>query len=156
MCAAAGLAAILALGRLFGAALLVGALPAVATVAVSAARLVEGSSVGGNVFNHHARLLVMTFFALCLVGTALLSLPACSADGHRVPLVDAAFTAVSAVCVTGLIVRDTPGDFSHLGQVIILLLIQVGGLGIMTFATATIGLLGRRMSLSRSASPPRS
>jgi trk system potassium uptake protein TrkH len=105
--------------------------------------------VGGNVFNHHARLLVMTFFALCLVGTALLSLPACSADGHRVPLVDAAFTAVSAVCVTGLIVRDTPGDFSHLGQVIILLLIQVGGLGIMTFATATIGLLGRRMSLKQ-------
>jgi trk system potassium uptake protein TrkH len=49
--------------------------------------------------------------------------------------------------VTGLIVRDTPNDFSRLGQVIILLLIQVGGLGIMTFATAAIGLLGRRMSL---------
>ena len=93
------------------------------------------------------RLLVATFLALCLAGTVSLALPASAVTGSRIALVDAAFTAVSAVCVTGLIVLDTPVDFSLVGQVVILILIQLGGLGIMTFSTAAMHLLGRRMSL---------
>lgn len=146
---AVGFAGILASASRFGAALTVGVLPAVGVVAFATTRRAATAGASANVFNHHARLLVFTFLALCLAGTILLSLPACATDGHRIPVVDAAFTSVSAVCVTGLIVRDTPNDFSRLGQVIILLLIQVGGLGIMTFATAAIGLLGRRMSLQQ-------
>lgn len=98
--------------------------------------------------DHPARLLVISFFALIVVGTALLTLPLASADpGQPGSTIDAAFTSVSAVCVTGLIVRDTPVDWSGFGLAIILLLIQLGGLGIMTFATAFLGALGRRLSL---------
>jgi trk system potassium uptake protein TrkH len=95
---------------------------------------------------HPARLLVSTFFALCAVGAVLLSIPAASTGDAHAPI-DAAFTAVSAVCVTGLIVLDTPNDFSGAGQLIVLLLIQVGGLGIMTFYTAALSAFGRRLSL---------
>jgi trk system potassium uptake protein TrkH len=95
-----------------------------------------------------ARLLVATFLLLILLGTLLLSLPFAAADGRPpVAFVDAAFTSVSAVCVTGLIVLDTPNDWSAWGQSIILFLIQFGGLGIMSFATAFLSALGRRLSL---------
>jgi trk system potassium uptake protein TrkH len=97
-------------------------------------------------FGHPARLLLSTFLALCALGAVLLALPECSA-GSPVRFIDAAFTAVSAVCVTGLTVLDTPRDFSLTGQVAILVLIQLGGLGIMTFSTAAMRLLRRRMSL---------
>lgn len=96
---------------------------------------------------HPERLLVATFFALCLLGTTMLALPAASSEAESIGFVDAMFTAVSAVCVTGLTVLDTNTDFSVPGQVMILLLIQVGGLGIMTFSTAAMGLLGGRLSL---------
>ena len=96
---------------------------------------------------HPARLLIGTFASLCVVGTFLLALPQSAADGHSIDLLDAAFTAVSAVCVTGLTVLDTPVDFAPLGQVFILILIQLGGLGIMTFSTAAIRLLGGRMNM---------
>jgi len=99
------------------------------------------------IVNQPARLLVVTFLALCLLGTLLLSLPLASTRAAGISLLDTAFTAVSAVCVTGLIVLDTPVDFSRFGQAAILLLIQLGGLGIMTFSTAALGLLGRRLSL---------
>ncbi|MBK8480074.1 MAG: TrkH family potassium uptake protein [Proteobacteria bacterium] len=77
----------------------------------------------------------------------MLALPVCARSGLSVGLLDATFTAFSAVCVTGLTVLDTPQAFSVLGQLAILLLIQAGGLGIMTFSTAAMRLLGRRMSL---------
>ncbi len=93
------------------------------------------------------RLFVATFGALCTAGTLLLVLPASAADGRSIGLVDAAFTAVSAVCVTGLIVVDTPVAFSPVGQLFLLLLIQLGGLGIMTFSTAAMRMLGRRLPL---------
>jgi trk system potassium uptake protein TrkH len=99
------------------------------------------------VVHQPARLLVVTFLALCVLGTLLLSLPISSPHAAGISLVNAAFTAVSAVCVTGLIVLDTPVDFTGFGQAAILLLIQLGGLGIMTFSTAALGLLGRRLSL---------
>lgn len=107
----------------------------------------EQSSWWEPLLGHPERLLVGTFAVLCLLGTLALALPQSSATGKSIGFIDAAFTSTSAVCVTGLIVRDTPVDFSGFGQWIILLLIQVGGLGIMTFSTAALRALGRRMSL---------
>jgi trk system potassium uptake protein TrkH len=93
-----------------------------------------------------AALLAGSFAALILLGTILLSLPQAHAAG-AVGGLDALFTATSAVCVTGLIVVDTAGDFTRFGQAVILCLIQLGGLGIMTFAALFLQMLGRRMSL---------
>lgn len=96
--------------------------------------------------NHPTRLLLSTFLALCIIGTLLLLIPGAS-QNKEISVVDAAFTSVSAVCVTGLIVLDTPNDFSAAGQVFILILIQIGGLGIMGIATVAIHVMGRRLSL---------
>lgn len=97
--------------------------------------------------NHPARLLVVTFLGLCAMGTLLLLLPV-AAENRAVGFVDAAFTAVSAVCVTGLIVLDTPNDFTGYGQFFILILIQLGGLGIMGLTTVGLHAMGRRISLT--------
>lgn len=99
------------------------------------------------VLGHPARFLVVTFAALCLGGAVVLALPVSAGSGQGVALVDAAFTAVSAVCVTGLAVLDTPVAFSTFGQITLAVLIQLGGLGIMTFSTTAMQLFGRRMSL---------
>ncbi len=96
---------------------------------------------------HPATLLLSSFGALCSLGTLLL-LAVGTRPGHTpLDVVDAAFTAVSASCVTGLVVRDTGGDFGFVGQAVILLLIQVGGLGIMTLSSAALAAMGRRISL---------
>lgn len=97
-------------------------------------------------FNRPQGLLIGVFASLILVGTILLSLPIAHTNASVSPL-DALFTATSAVCVTGLIVCDTGKDFSPFGQVVILLLIQIGGLGIMTFAAIVIQMTGRKISL---------
>ena len=108
---------------------------------------IEQTSGWEPLLGHPERLFVGTFAALCLGGTVLLALPQSAASGATIGFVNAAFTATSAVCVTGLIVLDTSIDFSGFGQLVILVLIQVGGLGIMTFSTAMFWALGRRMSL---------
>lgn len=97
---------------------------------------------------HPSRILVFSFMAICVVGTIALALPGASSSGEAIPWIDAAFTAISATCVTGLITLDTPNAFSALGQAIVLALIQVGGLGIMVFSAAAVLLLGGRLSLS--------
>ncbi len=97
--------------------------------------------------NHPARALLVTFLALCVTGTFLLGIPASATNA--ISIVDAAFTSVSAVCVTGLIVLDTPNDFSMLGQLFILILIQLGGLGIMSITTVALYAMGRRISLKQ-------
>ncbi len=94
-----------------------------------------------------ARLSVAGFLLIILLGTVLLMLPAAAA-GDRLGFVDALFTATSASCVTGLIVVDTGSAFSLFGQLVILALIQVGGLGIMTLSTLFILMAGRRPSLT--------
>lgn len=94
---------------------------------------------------HPARMLLITFLSLSAVGTLLLMLP--MSVTHEIAWVDAAFTAFSAVCVTGLIVLDTPVDFTMTGQGFILILIQLGGLGIMGITTVAIHAMGRRLSL---------
>lgn len=96
--------------------------------------------------NHPARILLTTFMGLCILGTLLLTLPI-SAEKGVIGVVDAAFTSVSAVCVTGLIVLDTPNDFTIFGQISILILIQMGGLGIMSITTVGMHAMGRRLSL---------
>lgn len=93
------------------------------------------------------RVLVLGFFLLILAGTLLLSLPAASADGQSAGLFDSLFTATSAVCVTGLVVRDTGLAWSRMGQIVLLGLIQMGGLGFMVFATLVMVALGRRITL---------
>jgi trk system potassium uptake protein TrkH len=124
-------------------------LPAFAllVIPISRSRLAPLSRPATLLFERPAHLLVATFGGVCLTGTALLALPASSASGTSVGWMNAAFTSVSAVCVTGLIVLDTPHAFSGLGQAFILLLIQVGGLGIMTYSTAILVMLGRRLGL---------
>jgi len=89
--------------------------------------------------------LAASFLVAILIGTALLLLPA-STVSRRIGLVEALFTATSAVCVTGLVVVDTATYFTKLGQIIILCLIQLGGLGIMTFSTMILLAAGRRIS----------
>lgn len=97
-------------------------------------------------------MLAGTFLVLILVGTALLAMPFAHAEHARaVHPLDALFTATSAVCVTGLIVVDTGRDFSTAGQVIILVLIQLGGLGIMTFAALAAQVIGGRLSFRSQA-----
>ncbi len=93
------------------------------------------------------QLLAISIAGLILVGTLLLLLPPAAAAGHRISFVDALFTATSAVCVTGLIVRDTPVEFSTFGHVVILLLIQLGGLGYMTVSSVLAAALGRSVTL---------
>lgn len=83
-----------------------------------------------------------SFLLVIAVGTLLLTLPISSRTG-RLGVIDAMFTATSATCVTGLVVRDTWSQFSLFGQVIILMLIQVGGLGLVTL-TSFFALAARR------------
>ncbi len=85
------------------------------------------------------------FMLAILIGAILLCLPF-SANGHPISFINALFTSTSAVCVTGLTVVDTGRDFSLFGQIIILILIQLGGLGIMTFTTVILISMGSRLS----------
>ncbi|CAL9350693.1 hypothetical protein SUDANB58_00458 [Streptomyces sp. enrichment culture] len=90
---------------------------------------------------------VVGFAAAIAVGTALLMLPLATPGPDHAGLPEASFTATSAVCVTGLVVVDTPTHWSGFGQVVILVLIQLGGLGIMAFASVLGVLVSRRMGL---------
>jgi len=90
--------------------------------------------------------LAFSFALVIAAGTLLLTLPASTPDGMRISFTDALFTATSATCVTGLIVRSTPAGFTLFGKTVILVLIQLGALGIMTFSIALILTLGRKIS----------
>jgi len=97
------------------------------------------------------RTLIASFLVLIFSGAGLLMLPAASADGKdSLSFVDALFTATSGTCVTGLIVKDTGQDFSMMGQMVILALIQLGGLGIVVFGAVFAMLLGQAFSLRES------
>lgn len=94
-----------------------------------------------------ARILAVGFAVVILIGGVLLSLPIASKSGVPLPFLDALFTATSATCVTGLIVVDTLTQFNLFGQLVILSLIQIGGLGFMTVATFIIIFTGRKIGL---------
>ncbi len=94
------------------------------------------------------RVLPLSFAVVILVGACLLFLP-CSASGEKkIEFIDALFTSVSAVCVTGLTLLDTGKDFSFFGQVVVVILIQVGGLGMLTFTNLIILLRMGKLGFS--------
>ncbi len=107
--------------------------------------------------HHPARLMVASFLGVVVIGTGLLALPRAGNPRRLGPatstprhVVNCAFTAVSATCVTGLVVYDTPSEFTRFGQIVILVMMQLGGLGIMIFGTVFGLLIRRELSLRES------
>jgi trk system potassium uptake protein len=103
-----------------------------------------------------ARMIALSFFAVILVGSFLLSLPIATANGIAAGWTTALFTAVSATCVTGLVVADTALFWSLFGQIVILCLIQIGGLGLVTLTTFFFTLLKRRIGIQTLAAAQQS
>ena len=95
------------------------------------------------------QVILLGFAAVILIGAFLLMLPISSKEGVATPFSDALFTSTSAVCVTGLIVQDTATCWSYFGQAIILILIQIGGLGVVTVAASVSILAGRNIGLGQ-------
>ena len=93
------------------------------------------------------QIIILSFAGVILFGALILMLPISSAAGIVTPFHSAIFTSTSAVCVTGLVVLDTGSYWSPLGQAVILLLIQIGGLGVVTAAVSFAMLAGRKISL---------
>ena len=93
------------------------------------------------------QIIMLSFLVVILVGSLLLSLPISSASGEPVPYLDALFTATTATCVTGLVTLPTVTTWSTFGQAVILILIQVGGLGVITIMSAVMILLHKRMGI---------
>ncbi|MCR5690897.1 MAG: TrkH family potassium uptake protein [Eubacterium sp.] len=107
------------------------------------------SHFSGNKERHLSttKIIVMGFLITIVVGALLLMLPISTAEGLETSPIDALFTATTSVCVTGLVTLPTYSQWSIFGQVVILILIQVGGLGIITFTTIFLRILGRRIGL---------
>ncbi len=99
------------------------------------------------IYLHPARIVLLSFLSVILLGTFLLASPRAT-NGSSLSVVDALFTATSATCVTGLAVADTGTKFTTFGQIVILVLIQIGGLGIMTLSTFFIYIFARKLSLT--------
>ena len=112
--------------------------------------MMNGKSILGRRFklNHPTQIIVGGFVLLILLGTVLLSLPAATTTGRPLSFLDAVFTSTSAVCVTGLVETDTGTTFSLFGQIVLLVLFQVGALGLMTVTTLVFFLAGKRITLS--------
>ena len=94
-----------------------------------------------------SQIIIFGFAGAIILGTILLMLPISSTSGNMTPFSDALFTSTSAVCVTGLVVHDTATHWSMFGQFVILLMIQIGGLGIVTLSVAMAMLAGRKIGL---------
>lgn len=95
--------------------------------------------------HHPATIIILSFLDCISIGTALITLPVSNAHGH-ISFMDALFTVTSAVCVTGLTVLDTGSHFTLFGQAVILLLIQIGGLGLMTVSVVFFKFIGMHVS----------
>ncbi|MBH5318278.1 Ktr system potassium transporter B [Paenibacillus sp. GSMTC-2017] len=95
------------------------------------------------------QLTAIGFAIIILIGGLLLALPISSTSGASIGILDALFTSTSAVCVTGLVVLDTGQDFTLFGQLIIMLLIQIGGMGFMTYGVIIALILGKRIGLKQ-------
>lgn len=93
------------------------------------------------------RILTLGFGGLIIIGAILLNLPIATQNGESIGFINALFTSASAVCVTGLVVVNTAEFWSLFGKIVIILLIQMGGLGIMTMATAGALIVGKRITL---------
>jgi trk system potassium uptake protein TrkH len=108
---------------------------------------IEQNNTINNYRLNPAQILVLGFASIILLGAILLNLPIASKTGESVGFVNSIFTATSAVCVTGLVVVDTGTYWTMFGQIVILMLIQIGGLGFMTMATLVAFVIGKRISL---------
>jgi trk system potassium uptake protein len=93
------------------------------------------------------QILVVGFAIVILIGACVLTLPIASSEGIRTPFIDALFTATTSVCVTGLVTVDTGTHWSYFGKTTILMLIQIGGLGFMTFATLISLIIRKKITL---------
>ena len=93
------------------------------------------------------QIIMLSFLVMILLGSILLALPISAADGRPVPYLDALFTATTATCVTGLVTLTTVSTWSSFGHLVILFLIQIGGLGVITIISAVMILLHRRMGI---------
>ena len=96
------------------------------------------------------QLILLSFLVVILVGSILLSLPISTQTGESVPYIDALFTATTATCVTGLVTVPTYSTWSVFGRIVILLLIQIGGLGVITVLSGITIALHRKMKLGDS------
>lgn len=96
-----------------------------------------------------SQIIILGFAAAILFGSFLLMLPISTQDSQGAAFADALFTATSAVCVTGLIVQDTATYWSAFGQAVILLLIQIGGMGVVTVAVAIVTVSGKKIGLKQ-------
>lgn len=94
------------------------------------------------------QIILLSFLAAILLGSVLLALPISAANGKAVPYIDALFTAATSVCVTGLVTLPTASAWSLFGQIVILMLIQIGGLGVITIMAGVMLLLKRKMGIS--------
>lgn len=94
-----------------------------------------------------AQVLVLGFATLIFIGAFVLNLPISSTNGESIGFIDALFTSASAVCVTGLVVVNTAAHWTLFGKIVILILIQIGGLGFMTMATLVSLVIGKRITL---------
>lgn len=93
------------------------------------------------------QVIMLSFFLAIIIGSILLALPISSADGQAVPYVDALFTATTATCVTGLVTLPVVSTWSVFGQIVILILIQVGGLGVITIMTGLMISIHRKIGI---------
>ena len=93
------------------------------------------------------QVIILGFFSLIIFGSLLLMLPFATRDGNGASFFDALFTSTSAVCVTGLVIHDTATYWSVFGQCVILLLIQIGGMGVVTVAVSIALISGRKIGL---------
>ena len=96
----------------------------------------------------HSQILAGGFFIIILIGAVVLNMGFSSAKGESIGFLDALFTSTSSVCVTGLIVADTGTYWSDFGKFVIMILVQIGGLGFMTIATIGVLISGERLSYS--------
>ena len=93
-------------------------------------------------------IILLSFLAVILIGTVLLALPISSADGKATPFTDALFTATTSTCVTGLVVAPTVSSWSIFGQIVILIIIHIGGLGVITITSGIMILLHKKMGIN--------
>lgn len=150
-------AAMIATAKVPAVLALIGALRAFYDLWMVALKTGAGRRIVEGLFRDPAKATLRSFAVAIALGTVFLSLPRATANGRGLPFVEALFTATSATCVTGLTVVNTSGDsalnpalptFSLFGQLVILLLLQIGGLGIMTLSTAAAAMMaGGRLSL---------
>jgi trk system potassium uptake protein TrkH len=101
----------------------------------------------GKLARSPARMMVLGFAVILLVGAALLQLPAAAADGHSIGFLNAMFTSTSGICVIGLSVFELGAALSPFGQIVVLVLMQLGGIGIMTMTSIVYLFMGKRFSL---------